>query len=386
MPRTVPQNDLRARYAALRNRIDSAIARVASSGSYVLGPEVERFERHFARYLGASFGIGVGSGTDAVEVALRACGIGAGDVVLTVSHSAVGTVVGIERAGARVALVDVDRDDYTMCPDALRAAIRGYRARPGERLSAVVPVHLYGQPADMVAIGAIAREHGLVVVEDCAQAHGAMVQDRRVGTWGSAAAFSFYPTKNLGALGDGGMVVTSDSDIAQAAREIRQYGWRERHNSVRNGMNSRLDELQAAVLDACLETLDADNERRRNIAERYSSGLAATRLVLPKPRNGSHHVYHQYVVRDRRRDALRRYLQQHGIGTAIHYPVPIHRQPAYADRLLNHDRLPVTEQVAGEIASLPMYPQMPDGDIDAVIGALVQWHRADVSGIGGEWQ
>jgi len=375
VPQPVPQNDLQARYAALRDRIDPAIARVTSSGSYVLGPEVDGFERRFARYLGASFGIGVGSGTDAVEIALRACGIGAGDVVLTVANSAAGTVVGIERAGARVALVDVDGDTYTMCPESLRTVIHSHNDRPGVRLSAVVPVHLYGQPADMVSIAAIAREHGLVIVEDCAQAHGASVRDRRVGTWGSAAAFSFYPTKNLGALGDGGMVVTSDSKVAQAAREIRQYGWQERHISARTGINSRLDELQAAILDACLDTLDDDNQRRRSIAKRYHAALSATELVLPRLLGDSHHVYHQFVVRSRRRDALRQFLQQHGIATAVHYPVPIHRQPAYAGRLLIDDQLAVTQQAAGEIVSLPMYPQMPDDHIDAVTRALAAWQR-----------
>lgn len=371
----MPQNDLQARYMALRDRIDPAIARVASSGFYVLGPEVERFERRFAHYLGATFGIGVGSGTDAVEVALRACGIGAGDVVLTVGHSAVGTVVGIERTGARVALVDVDRETYTMCPESLRDAIRSHTGRSRERFSAIVPVHLYGQPADMVSIEAIASEHGLVIVEDCAQAHGASLQNRRVGTWGSAGAFSFYPTKNLGALGDAGMVVTSDPKVARRAREIRQYGWQQRHISLSLGINSRLDELQAAILDACLDTLDDDNQKRRFIAQTYDTALSATQLALPKVRDGRHHVYHQYVVRSRRRDALREFLQRRGVASAVHYPVPIHRQPAYAGRLFHDDQLVTTEQLAQQIVSLPMYPQMPDEHIDMVIRTLLEWHR-----------
>jgi len=371
----IPQNDLQAGYRAHRHLIDVAMARVAASGWYILGREVAEFEQRFAAYLGAAAGIGVASGTDAVEVALRACGVGAGDVVFTVPHTAAGTIVGIERAGAQVVLVDVDRDTYTICPRQLAAAIRSHRGQAGARPAAIVPVHLYGQLADMPAIGQIARQHGLRIVEDCAQAHGASLEGRKAGTWGDAAAFSFYPTKNLGALGDAGMVVTSDQAVAQSAREIRQYGWRDRHVSCRAGINSRLDELQAAILSARLTELDADNERRRQIAGQYTRALADTGLQLPHARPGGQHVYHQYVVQTGRRDSLRHFLQQRGIGTAIHYPDPIHQQPAYAGRLAGRDELPASQQIAERIVSLPMHPRLTDRQVETVAAAIHAWHR-----------
>jgi len=316
-----------AGYREQKAQIDTAIARVLDSGQYILGKEVEDFETAFAAYVGVKAGIGVASGTDAIEIALRSCAVGPGDIVFTVSHTAVGTAVGIERTGARLALVDVDRDTYTMSPESLERAIRSVRDTGVGRPAAVVPVHLYGQMADMPEILQIASRYELVVVEDCAQAHGASLGERKAGAWGKAATFSFYPTKNLAAFGDGGLVVTSDMAVAALARELREYGWRERYVSNSVGINSRLDEVQAAILIARLNMLDKDNRERRRVARAYDEALVDTSLVLPGVRPQSNHVYHQYVVREEDRDGLRLYLEDRNIFTAIHYPEPIHRQP-----------------------------------------------------------
>src|SRR6516225_4246976 len=275
---TIPQTDPRAGYLAQRPMVDAAIARVLEGGLYVLGREVEIFEAAFAAFVGTAYAIGVGSGTDAIELALSACGIGSGDLVFTVSHTAVATVAAIERAGATAVLIDVEPGTYTMAP---RELLRALRVPPPGRPAAVLPVHLYGQPADLSALSDIARRHGLRLIEDCAQSHGALSRGRPVGSFGDIACFSFYPTKNLGALGDGGMVVTNDLSLATASREIREYGWRERFISARIGINSRLDAIQAAILGVKLGRLPADNTRRQAIAGRYDSGLADLPLGPP---------------------------------------------------------------------------------------------------------
>lgn len=367
--------DPKAAYLARRPEIDRAIHDTLDSGWYILGRQVEAFETAFAPCVGAEAGIGVGSGTDAIEIALRACGIGPGDVVLTVSHTAVATVAAIERCGATPALVEVDPSSFTMDPDRLERAVQA----AGGRARAVVPVHLYGHPADMPAIGHIARRHGLRVIEDAAQAHGAAIDGRKVGSWGDAAAFSFYPTKNLGALGDGGMVVTSDPQLAARARSLRQYGWERRYISGVPGINSRLDELQAAVLRVRLCHLDEDNARRRAIARRYDGLLGATDLVLPVTRAGSTHVFHQYVVRTPRRDDLRAHLRELEIGSLIHYPAAVHQQPAYAERLPAVDRFDRTPRIVNEILSLPMYPELTDSQVDTVADAVLSWARGPVA-------
>ena len=370
----IPQNDLAAGYAQYQPLIDTAVDRVAKSGFYVLGREVERFEHEFSGYVGVSHGVGVASGTDAIEVALRACHIGPGDLVLTVSHTAVATVAGIERSGAAVALVDIDPATYTMSPASLESVIA---TLPGDapRPKAVVPVHLYGQLADMPAICDIAQKHGLRVIEDCAQAHGAALGDRRAGTWGVAAAFSFYPTKNLGALGDAGLIVTDDAALANDARQLRQYGWGDQRLSQRVGVNSRLDELQAAILVEKLTLLDLDNDRRREIAGAYNEALAAAEIKTPATRENSDHVYHQYVIQSDRRDALREFLAERNIGTAIHYPRAVHQQPAYQDRLMGCERLPATEELVPTILSLPIYPQLNDDRLAEIRVALHAWSR-----------
>jgi len=367
-PTAIPQADPRAGYLVQRTAIDAALTRVFEGGVYILGREVEMFEAAFADYIGVSHAIGVGSGTDAIELALRASNIGAGDLVFTVSHTAVATVAAIERAGATAVLVDVEPGTYTMAPHELSRALR--MTRPG-RPAAVLPVHIYGQPAELSELAEIARVHDLRLIEDCAQSHGALYCGEPTGSFGDVACFSFYPTKNLGALGDGGMVVTSDPTLAVALREIREYGWRDRYVSARIGINSRLDAIQAAILGVKLRTLTADNARRQTIAARYDAGLAGLPLALPVRRPNATHVFHQYVIRLADRDALRNRLGASGVGTGIHYPVPVHRQPAYSGRLTcGPSGLGVTERAASQILSLPIYPQLMDEAVDRVIAEI----------------
>jgi dTDP-4-amino-4,6-dideoxygalactose transaminase len=364
--------DPKASYWAHKDEIDTAVRRVLEGGWYILGPEVRAFEQEFAAAVGVSDAVGVGSGTEALHLALRACGVGPGNAVFTVSHTAVATVAAIELAGATAVLVDIDPRTFTMDPNHLEETLRNYAgsARP----KAVVPVHLYGHPADMPAIVDIARRFDLRVIEDCAQAHGAALQGRRAGTWGDMAAFSFYPTKNLGALGDGGAVVTNTSELAERARLLREYGWRERYVSQVVGMNSRLDEIQAAVLRVKLRYLEQENARRRELAQIYRRLLSATSLRLPSTVGEVEHAYHLYVVRSQQREQLQSYLKEQAISTAIHYPLPVHSQPAYQSRgLLGHGGLHETEAASREIISLPMYPQMSQEQVQSVGDAIVEW-------------
>jgi dTDP-4-amino-4,6-dideoxygalactose transaminase len=374
---SIPQTDPKANYLAYRQEIDEAIRRVLESGWYILGREVEAFEQEFEAFLGVKHVVGVNSGTDALHLALRACGIGPGDAVLTVSHTAVATVAAVEMAGARPILVDIDPTTYTMDPRCLEEAMAHYSRGEAGRLKAVLVVHLYGCPADMDAIGAIARRHGLRLIEDCAQSHGARLAGRLTGTIGDIAAFSFYPTKNLGAIGDAGAVVTDDGELAERVRLLAQYGWRERFISEIAGVNSRLDELQAAILRVKLRHLEADNQRRRRLAAIYDGRLGKSGLILPVAPEASRHVYHQYVIRTPGRDALRAYLKNRRIGTLIHYPAPVHKQPAYRDVLLGSaDGLPQTDRVCGEILSLPMHAQLTDTEAERVADEILAW-RSD---------
>jgi dTDP-4-amino-4,6-dideoxygalactose transaminase len=369
----IPQTDPRAAYLAQKTEIDAAIAQVLESGQYILGPVAERFESDFAAFLGLAHGIGCASGTDAIELALRACGIGADDLVFTVSHTAVATVAAIERAGATPVLVDIEAGGFGMDPAALDAALR--KPPPG-RPAAILPVHLYGEPADLVAIGELARAQGLRLIEDCAQSHGAHYRGRPTGGFGDIACFSFYPTKNLGALGDAGIIATGDPSLAAAAREIREYGWRERYVSARSGINTRLDPIQAAVLLTKLPRLDSDNQRRQAIAARYDEGLTGLPIALPPRRANASHVFHQYVLRSQKRDRLREHLRAAAVGTGIHYPVPVHLHPAYRGRVAaGPTGLRNSERVAGEILSLPIYPQLTDAAVDRVIAEIRRFFR-----------
>ncbi len=357
-------------YLAHKEEIDRAIMRVLDGGWYILGEEVRAFEAEFSEYVGVERGIGVGSGTDALRLALEACGVERGDEVITVSHTAVATVAAIELAGCVPVMVDIEPDFYTLDPGRLAAAIT-------PRTKAIVPVHFYGQPVDMDPVLAIAQEHGLRVIEDCAQAHGALYRGARVGSLGDMACFSFYPTKNLGALGDGGMVVTDQPDLALRVGQLREYGWGQERVSQVPGGNSRLDEIQAAVLRVKLRYLDQDNSARARTAALYSAGLGECDLVTPTVRPGATHVYHQYVVRTPHRDALRQHLREEGIGALVHFPVPVHQQPAYLGRLPGGDRLPQTERAAGEVLSLPIYPEIDAADIAAVLEAIRTFERPD---------
>ncbi len=371
----IPQVDLKAYYLRYKQQIDEAIARTLESGWYILGGEVAAFEKEFASYLGVAHAVGTGNGTDALQLALRCLAIGPGDVVATVSHTAVATVAAIRLAGATPLLVDIDPCSYTMDPGCLEQALAAFAksdaSAQGMRVKAVIPVHLYGHPADMQAIGEIARRESLYIVEDCAQATGAEIAGRKVGSFGDMAAFSFYPTKNLGALGDGGALVTNDGILAERARRLREYGWQDRVSILDRGMNSRLDELQAAVLRVRLAGLDDDNAARREIAARYSGRLS----TVGRPDSPRHlaHVFHQYVVRTSRRDELKRFLQEHGVMTAIHYPLPAHLQPAFEDALFENGRLGVTEKVCREILSLPMYPGLGREDQERIC-SLIERH------------
>jgi len=371
----LPQADPRANYLSHREAIDQAIRRVLESGWYILGREVEEFEAEFARYVGVKFGIGVGSGTDALHLALRVLGVGPHDAVITVSNTAVATVAAIDLCGATPLLVDVDPVTFTMDPPRLEQAIASHR---GSRLRAVIPVHLYGHPADMEAITWIARRHGLHLIEDCAQAHGASLAGRSTGTWGDLPAFSFYPTKNLGALGDGGAIVTDDPRLAEKARLLRQYGWRERYVSDDAGFNTRLDEIQAAILRVKLQSLNTENQRRRELARLYDTALAGARLTSPRSAANVQHVYHQYTVRAPDRDRLREFLLTNGVRTAVLYPVPIHQQPGYRDRVvIAKEGLERTEGLCREILSLPMFPELTDHQVHKVAELAVRCPPAE---------
>ncbi len=366
-PRLLPSSP-KTNYLSHKNEIDAAIARVLDSGRYILGQEVTAFENEFAAYINVRFGIGVGSGTEALHLALRACGIKEGDEVITVSHTAVATVAAIELCGATPVLVDIDLNTYTINPNQIESAIT-------KRTKAVIPVHLYGHPADMESIIRIAKRYNLRVIEDCAQCHGAIYKDRKTGSWGDIAAFSFYPTKNIGAIGDGGIIVTNDPELAERGKLLREYGWRQRYVSDFAGLNSRLDELQAAILRVKLRYLDEENRKRQSLAAIYDQMLSSTSLTLPTCPSNATHVYHQYVVRLDRRNSLREFLQEKGIGTLIHYPVPIHQQPAYQGRLRCIGSIANTEGIVKEILSLPMYPELALDEVQRVAAAIVLWEH-----------
>jgi dTDP-4-amino-4,6-dideoxygalactose transaminase len=333
------------------------------SGWYILGNEVEAFEREFASKFELGGAVGVGNGTDAISLALRGLGVCAGDRVATVSHTAVATAAGIELAGASPVFVDIAPDTYTMDPDSLLRTLEAHRP-----IKAVIVVHLYGNVADMNSLLRITRKFNAALIEDCAQAHGSKLGERYAGSMADAATFSFYPTKNLGALGDGGMVASRDGDLIRRVRMLREYGWERRYISEIAGMNSRLDELQAAVLRIRLEYLEDGNMRRASIATIYNDGFANTSLVLPVAEPGCRHVYHQYVVRHPERDRFQEHLKQSGIGTNIHYPVPVHRQPAYAGRCaMDPAGLGTTDMVAAGILSMPMYPELSDEAVSRIV-------------------
>ncbi len=352
-------SDPHAQFLDNKTAIESAIARVLDSGRYILGPETQAFEKEFAEFTGNKYCCGVANGTDALLLALKACGIGAGDEVITVSLTASATVSAIYQSGAKAIYVDIDPRSYTMDVNQLQQKINS-------RTKAILPVHLYGHPAAMGSIMEIANQNKLTVIEDCAQAHGATLNDKMVGSFGHLACFSFYPTKNLGAIGDGGAVVSNDKALADKVRLLREYGWEEKFNSSIHGWNSRLDEIQAAILRVKLEKLPHFNKCRADLASIYNTELQGLGLVPPAVRDGCTHVYHLYVVRLSAREALIGHLKDKGITVGIHYPVPVHQQTAY--RALDTD-LGFTEQACEEIISLPMYPEL-GSKIETVCDAI----------------
>lgn len=361
----VPMTSPRSESAILRDEIAAALMRVLDGNSYILGPEVARFERALAAELGVGEVVGVASGTDALVLALLGLGIGSGDEVITASHTAGATVAAIRIVGATPVLIDVREDSYCLDPVCLQAAV-------SPRTKAVIAVHLYGHPADMAAIAAV----GIPVIEDCAQAQGALLDGKPVGAFGTAACFSFYPTKNLGAIGDGGALACRDAGIASRIRQLRTYGWSSpQYAELEGGRCSRLDELQAAVLSVKLKTLPAAIARRRAVAARYRSGFADLPLRLPCEAVGTEHAYHLYVVRSDRRDALESHLAASGIGTGRHYPLPVHHQPGLAAHARVPAPLNVTERISGEILSLPMFATITDSQVDRVIEAVRSFYK-----------
>jgi dTDP-4-amino-4,6-dideoxygalactose transaminase len=369
-PIAIPFGDLKLQYRALKVELDEAIQSVLESGWFVLGKNVSAFEGEFAAYCGAAFAIGVGNGTDALQLALMACDIGRGDEVITAPNSATFTALAISAVGAKPVFVDIHPDSHNMDPQKLEAAL-------GPHTRAIMPVHLYGQPADMDPILTIARKHKLVVIEDAAQAHGALYRGQRAGILGDIGCFSFYPSKNLGAFGDGGMVTTNRPELAAKVRMLRHGGQKSRYDHQLLGMNSRLDEMQAAILRVKLPYLDRWNDRRRHIAALYTALLGDSEVELPMEMPYAKHIYHLYVIRCHDRNALQRHLAEHGVEAAIHYPTPIHLQGAYRWLNLSRGAFPIAECYAEEVLSLPIYPELTDTKVREIANHIVDWHAKE---------
>jgi dTDP-4-amino-4,6-dideoxygalactose transaminase len=363
VPTRVPFVDLAAQFPEIRAEIDAAIATVIDSTAFIQGPAVAAFEAEFAAFVGAAGAVGVASGTAAIELALRACRIGTGDEVITSAHTFIATAEAISHTGARPVFVDIDPLTYAIDPNLVEAAVT-------PRTRAILPVHLYGQPADMVALSEIAERHGLRLIEDAAQAHGAEVDGVRCGSLGDLACFSFYPGKNLGAFGDAGAVTGNDQDLLAQVRKLRDHGRTTKYEHDEIGFGERLDTLQAAILRVKLRHLDRWTEQRREHAARYRELLAGTSVTTPVEAEGRRHVYHLYVIRSRARDAHLAGLREAGIGVGVHYPIPLHRQPAYVAIGYGSLSLPETERAAAEILSLPMYPELTDDQLQAVARAV----------------
>ena len=371
-PPNVPFVDLGAQYQAIATEIDHAISKVIQDADFILGLEVRLFEEEFAEFCDASYAVGVDSGTSALELALRAFDIGPGDEVITAANSFIASALGISHAGAKPVLVDVDPYTYTMDVKAVERAIT-------RRTRAIIPVHLYGHPAHMDPIRELASKRGLVVVEDACQAHGARYKGKRVGSLGHAAAFSFYPGKNLGAYGDGGMIVTNDRKIANRLEMLRNYGQKEKYKHLFRGYNRRLDTLQAAILRVKLKYLEKWNAARRWNAKLYQRHLEGSEVVLPGEARGAESAWHLYVVRAKRRDQLKEHLANKGVNVGIHYPIPIHLQPAYHDLGYKPGDFPVTEEYAQRILSLPMFAELTQDQIERIAKTVREFRSASSS-------
>lgn len=364
---SIPLVDLKAQYAAIRDEVDAAIRRVLDHTHFILGEEVQAFEAEFARYVGAQGAVGVASGTAALFLALKACGIGPGDEVITTAHTFIATAEAISHTGARPVFVDIDSATCSLDPHLVEQAIT-------PRTKAILPVHLYGQPADMEPLLDIARRNGLRVIEDAAQAHGAEYRGRRCGSIGDLACFSFYPGKNLGAYGDGGAVTGNDPALLERVRKLRDHGRTTKYEHEEVGYGERLDALQAAVLRVKLAHLDDWTAARRRWAAAYTELLAGLPVLTPVEAPGRKHVYHLYVIRvPEGRDSLLSFLKQRGVGAGIHYPVPLHRQLAYARDGYADLRLPETEKAAAQVLSLPLYPELTEAQLERVVAAIREW-------------
>ncbi len=359
----IPYADLRSQYHSIKGEIDQAIARVLEESQFILGKEVAALEQEFAGYCGARFAIGVNSGTSALHLALLAAGIGPGDEVITVPFTFVATVAAILYAGARPVLVDVDPRSFTIDTGKIEAAVT-------KSTRALLPVHLFGQPADMDPILEIAKRHGLIVIEDAAQAHGATYKGRRAGGIGDLACFSFYPGKNLGAYGEAGMVVTNNESYGRTIRMLRDWGQEQRYLHVLKGYNYRMEGIQGAVLRVKLRHLEDWTEARRAHAAAYNHLLRGSHVQTPEEMPYARHVYHVYAIRSKKRDALRQTLTEMGIQTGVHYPVPIHLLPAYTDLGYAKGAFPVSEQLAGEVLSLPIYAELKEDQIGEIVRAI----------------
>ena len=368
----IPYADLQSQYRSIKAEIDAAVLRVLDSTQFILGDEVTAFEREFAAYTGAGESVALNSGTSALHLALLAAGIGSGDEVITVPFTFVATAAAVLYAGATPVFVDVDPATYCLAPDAIERAVT-------PRTKAIMPVHLYGHPADMDPILEIAARRGLTVIEDAAQAHGASYRGRPCGSMGAIAGFSFYPGKNLGAYGEGGAAVTSDPQFAKTMRLLRSWGEERRYEHNLKGFNDRMDGIQGAVLRVKLRHLEAWTEARRARAADYARVFAGSDVGVPVEQAGCRHVYHVYAVRLRNRDATRAQLQQAGIQTGVHYPIPIHLQPAYSDLGYARGDFPVAERIASEVLSLPIFPEMTTAQVEEVGAAVLAAQQSVVA-------
>lgn len=364
----IPLVDLKAQYELIGHEIEDKIRAVFKKCDFILGEELALFEKEFAEFCQVSFAIGVGSGSDALYLALHAVGVGPGDEVITQANTFIATLLAISRLGAKVVLVDINPYTYTINTEQIKQVIT-------DRTKAIIPVHLYGQPANMAPILEIADKYRCWVIEDACQAHGAEYKGRRVGSIGHLGCFSFYPGKNLGAMGDGGMIVTNDSKMAEKIKMLRNYGQKEKYIHQVQGFNSRLDTLQAAVLRVKLKYLEKWNELRKNHADYYKEILADTEVVLPSEMAFVKHVYHLFVVRVRNRSSVQKYLASKGIVTGIHYPIPVHLADAYKSLNLQSGSFPITEQYSQAILSLPMYPELTANQISYIVDSLKEIHH-----------
>ena len=365
----IPLVDLKRQYHTIKAEIDHAVLGTIERSVFIMGDEVSAFEQEFAAFQGVQHCIGVSNGTSGLHLALAVLAIGPGDEVITVSNSFVATAEAIAQAGARAVFVDVDEDSFTMDPGRIQAAIT-------PRTKALMPVHLYGQMADMDPIMEVARAHRLAVIEDAAQAHGAEYKGQRAGRFGALACFSFYPSKNLGAFGDAGALVTNDEALARRARLLLNHGRIEKYNSIVSGYNYRMDTLQAAILRVKLRHLARWNDQRRQRTCLYDKLLAGTPVAAPREMEYGRHVYHLYVVQTDRRDALAVYLKQRNIATGVHYPIPIHRQAAFAGNGHSEGSFPVTDRLAPRILSLPLFPELTTEEVETIVQAILDFHSS----------